>query len=353
VSISTLAQKGAKTRTDTYNVNYKYPPILNSFTQITRYRVNYPKALTYHQGMECDNIFSGNYQNNLKGKNIPAPNDVEYEINVICPGISNLEIRNVRQTPEPYVTGQPDLKGWQGDVTCVFPCVFEIYVHRNDSVVLLKQIKYFDYSYVHKIAFTKKVCEPSIADGQSYLFTSDFETNNYFKNPGIKKILEYQIARQVYGGVTDILHQLFAYREILKEYSYYAYIRPKGRSFDYSDIDSLTELYKTALKLNNEDNYSGCDSLIKIVTNGFIKLKNSSDERIDRNVKEILDYNLAWCMFWQGNFEETNKYIAAFAAYDHLVYGNYNALITPITYRIGIRNMREKLAKGIYSVINK
>ena len=312
LSAASMAQGTVRTSFSAADLSLNYTALIATFTKDSAYHLSYPKRLTYHVESECTyGIFLNNNTFRLSGKNLPSANDGNVDIQVSSPGISNVELSNVRQE----LTNKNDpasSKGWLGNLTFQFP--FIINISRNGQ--LIKSITYYSNTYQAKMSFNKELVDPSLAYSPNKLFASSDEINNSFKSIATKKIIEATFATQTYNKISEMLFMLYGTYSFKGMSAYYGVVRPRGRKFDYSDFDASNEAYKAAIKLHNVNDFVGRDSLMKVAKEGYTKMLNSGDKKIDINVKDMLLHNLAWCSYYLNEKEDFNKYLAAYSTTD-------------------------------------
>ena len=347
-SILSQAQSGAKTTISSLNINYKYPAIIHPFTKDSSYHYNYPAGLTYHTAAETNNyIFTGGSVFNLKGRMLPGVKENNINITVSSPGISNIEMSNAHQLAIDNGTNHPDLKGWQANLTFNFP--FVITISRKGE--LLKEITIYSKSFKRSFLLENTMTNSQTSSVPTVGFNSAMEMENFFKSMVGKKAIEAKIAGETYYKIQELVYHLFGAREDRKEYGFYGSIKTKGREFNYNDIDSLNEQYKTAIKMNNSNNDVARDSLIHIAAEGYFKLLQSNDPKVDNNVKDILKYNLAWCHYFMGKNAEARTY---FNDYANSKLGKYEVeSVRFLSYRLDILDLRKTIAENSVIVIDK
>ena len=312
LSAASMAQGTVRTSFSTVDLSLNYTALIATFTKDSAYHLSYPKRLTYHVESECTyNIFLNNNSSRLSGKMLPPANDGNVDIQVLSPGISNIALTNVRQQ-RINVNDPTGTKGWLGDATFQFP--FVVNISRNGQ--LIKSITYYSSAYQANMPFTKDLVDPSLAYSPNRLFASADEVNNTFKNIATKKIIEATFATQAYNKISEMLFMLYGTYSFKGMSAYYGVVRPRGRKFDYSDLDASNEAYKAAIKLHDVNDFVGRDSLMKVAKEGYTKMLNSGDKKIDINVKDMLLHNLAWCSYYLNEKEDFNKYLAAYSTTD-------------------------------------
>jgi len=347
-SILSNAQSGAKTTISSLNINYKYPAIIHPFTKDSSYHYNYPAGLTYHTAAETNNyIFTGGSVFNLKGRNLPDVRENNINITVASSGITNLEISNVHQLAIDNGTNHPDLKGWRANLTFNFP--FVITISRKGE--LLKEITFYSNSFKRSFLLENTMANSQTSSVPTVGFGSAIEIESFFKSMVGKKAIEAKIAGETYYKIQELVFHLFGAREDRKEYGFYGSVKTKGREFNYNDIDSLNEQYKAAIKMNNTNNDVARDSLINTAAEGYLKLLQSNDPKVDNNVKDILKYNLAWCNYFKGNNAEARSYFNDYASSKVAKYEVESVRF--LSYRLDILDLRKTIAENRISVIDK
>jgi tetratricopeptide (TPR) repeat protein len=88
----------------------------------------------------------------------------------------------------------------------------------------------------------------------------------------------------------------------------YGLVKQKNRPYNYSDIDTAVMKYRTALDSMDKGNSEACTTICLSARSVLDQVLNSNEPRVDKNVQQILYYNLSHLNLLTQHFEEAWKY---------------------------------------------
>lgn len=302
-------------------INYDYvtrklilPPLLKQVTPDEKLVLKMPAALTYHSGsyMIETNILEEivAYRNLKAGLNWqkPASMQPDYICEVYAPGIKNL----TAQTPRNFSTklyGPNNtsrvVDGLLRDYTCNFPCKLTI---KNKAGQVIGVVDIAGENEVFTIPLHKDFLVDTIKYVNPFfseLALSDFESNN---KSSISRKMEEKIAKQIFQKLVEAISISFYSVRTMRDTYGYGLVKQKNRPYNYSDIDTAVMKYKIALDSMDKGNSEACTAICLSARSVLEQVLNSKEPRVDKNVQQILYYNLSHLNLLTQHFDEAWKY---------------------------------------------
>ncbi|HEX6431489.1 MAG TPA: hypothetical protein VF008_27550, partial [Niastella sp.] len=238
----------------------------------------------------------------------PASMQPDYVCEVSAPGIKNL----TAQTTHNFSTKlyEPNklprvVDGLIRDYTCNFPCKLTI---KNKAGQVIGVIDVAGENELFTIPLHKDFLEDSVRPVNPFfseLALSDFESGN---KTGISRKMEEIIAKQVFQKVVDAVNYSFYGIKTMRETYGYGLVKQKNRPYNYSDIDTAVMKYRTALDSMDKGNNETCTAICLSTRSVLEQVLSSNEPRVDKNVQQILYYNLSHLNLLTQHFEESWKY---------------------------------------------
>ncbi|OQP44525.1 hypothetical protein A4H97_09120 [Niastella yeongjuensis] len=312
--IKASAQQAVKIDYDYVTRKLILPPLLTPVTPAEKMELKLPKALTYHSGsyMIETNIMEEMYAyRNLKATanwQKPSSMPADYSCEVFAPGMLNLTPQKTRNFSTKLYDQTHTLKAVDGlvrDYTCNFPCKL-IIKNKAGQVISVFEIAGENEVFtlpLHKdfLVDTVRHIYPFFSD----LTLSDFESNNKSE---INRKMEEKIARQVFQKMIDVINYSFYGVKTMRETYGYGVVKQKKRPYDYNDIDTAVMKYKIALDSMDRGNSEACKTIASDARLVLEQILNSAAPRVDKNVQQILYYDLSHLNLLTQHFEEAWKY---------------------------------------------
>ena len=290
-----------------------FPALLKELTKEDKYSVVMPSRLTYY--FSEDEILRDIWNPFINFIEIKARIHMAkpvYRFEVISPGIKNIALQEVRW----YKTQVPDqnnisreVKGFVRDYNCNFPCKLVI---KNSEGQILNTVVISG----EEETFTSTLHRDFIQGSATVIpFSNQEEIGTLEANyaSAIRKKIEKSIAYQVFSRMSQSITYLYKNYNTYKLTYGYGFIKvKKGEQSQLPELDKTVADYKMALDSLSEGKNEICAQLClnnKIVME---RLLNSNDNKIDKNVKEILYYNLSHSNLLTANFEDAWKYYSLF-----------------------------------------
>lgn len=308
-SITAFAQKSVRVGFNSINKSIIFPAILKQLTNDDRYMFNIPSHLTYYYSSNeiINAIFSTTNAIGIKAKYNDAKPD--YVFDVQMNGIENITAAPNRWHRDNY----DGPKGFVKDITYNFPCSLIVKSIVGKEIKEIKKIEIFNkdaiFTATYEAGFYTGVFAPFAAQGS---LDSSFTLNRN----NIYKTIETRIARSAYGQICQALIYLFNEYNTSKMTYSYAGVKEKKRNFDFGDIDTATVHFKNALDLYFDGKQPEAKQLFTTLADGYEKLLNSKEPRVDNNVKDMLRFNLSCSNMFLGNFTKAWDYFNTAKMYD-------------------------------------
>jgi len=290
------------------------PPLLTPVTPAEKMEFKLPKALTYHSGtyMIETNILEElpGYRNLKATVNWQKPSGVQadYTCEISAPGIKNLTPKTPRNFSTKLYDQAHTLKAVDGlvrDYTCNFPCKLII---KNKAGQVMTVIEIAGENEELTIPLHKDFLVDTVRHIYPFfseLTLSEFESNNKSE---INRKMEEKIARQVFQRMTDAISYSFYGVKTMRETYGYGLVKQKKRPYDYNDIDTAVIKYKIALDSMDKGNSEACNTICTGARSVLEQVLNSKEPRVDKNVEQILYYDLSHLNLLTRHFEEAWKY---------------------------------------------
>ncbi len=312
--LNAAAQQPVKIDYDYVTRKLILPPLLKPATPAEKMEFKLPKALTYHSGtyMIETNILEElwAYRSLKASENWQKPSgtQADYTFEVIAPGIKNLTPQKIRNFSTRLYDVTHTLKAVDGlvrDYTCNFPCKLSI---KNKTGQVLSEIEIAGENEVFTLPLHKDFLVDTVR--HIYPFFSELPLNDYEANhkSEINRKMEEKIARQIFQKMIDAINYSFYGVKTMRETYGYGVVKQKKRPFDYNDIDTAVMKYKTALDSMGNGNNEACITLCSGARNVLEQILNSKEQRVDKNVEQILYYDLSHLNLLTQHFDEAWKY---------------------------------------------
>jgi hypothetical protein len=334
----TQAQKEVKVEINDIGVSYSYPALEVEFNKSITYKVMMPTALNYHRGMEVEGLFNP-YGLQLPGKYVLPKQEAAYTIQVTTMGLTAAETKGDRVW-EKKIPGQNPVTGYLRDYKVYFPCDVTIY----KGLEIVKKVQVFGKNTPINIVFDRGFIQPSLRtstnEGELFPFSSPAEIER-LDQATIFKMLERAASWQVYAQVKSVAEDLFVNNAKETDQAKIAAIKKKKREFVFDDIDAAVEKYKSAIALIKAGNKKDADTTLESVKKTLIDLVNTKEPRIDKNVVEVLQYDIAWTYFWLGDYNNTRLWLDLYKKGTLAHYDEYSYDV--LAYRLKRAAKRSKL----------
>jgi hypothetical protein len=302
-------------------INYDYvtrklilPPLVKPVTPNEKLVLKMPAALTHHSGSYMietnilEEILAYRIMKTALNWQKPASMQPDYICEITAPGIKNL----TPQTPRNFSTKLYELNkpprvvdGLVRDYTCNFPCKLTI---KNNAGQVIGVIEIAGENEVFTIPLHKDFLEDSIRPVIPFfseLALSDLESTN--KN-SISRKMEESVAMQVFEKMVKAINLSFYGIKTMRDIYGYGLVKQKNRPYNYSDIDTAVMKYRTALDSMDKGNSESCKAICLSARSVLDQVLNSNEPRVDKNVQQILYYNLSHLNLLTQHFEEAWKY---------------------------------------------
>lgn len=335
-----FAQKAAepvKVGTDIIKCSVRFAPLdfdMAARKETTAKNVRIPQ-LRYCYEPELPGLYSAAYH---RAPYKYQENEPEFEFRHTLGGLQKLEV--VTDIPTDMGTSPNFYKVYRRVFNLYFPHTLEIYQRLSGAT----EAKLVRRIVLNNGKVPKK--EEAYRTDQRAEFRSPAELDAIPMSAWYRKYELQSVTNAVSEAnyIFDILYK--PYRD--KPSSMIGYIKKRKRAYDFTDFDKAIEDYKLAMKTRlseTELTDRVSDSLINNSTLTFEKLLNLKEERIDANVKMMLQYDLAWCYFWKNDFEKSRTMLEL--ARPNLVKEDFAGALNYLESNLRMLEMRAKLKKEI------
>lgn len=312
--LNVSAQQPVKIDYDYVTRKLILPPLLTPVTPAEKMEFKLPKALSYHSGtymIETNILEEMVAYRNLKATanwQKPSSMQADYTCEISASGIKNLTPQKTRNFSTKLFDQTHTLKAVDGlvrDYTCNFPCKLII---KNKAGQVMSVIEIAGENEELTIPLHKDFLVDTVRHIYPFfseLTLSDFEANNKSE---INRKMEEKIARQVFQKMIDAVNYSFYGIKTMRETYGYGLVKQKKRPYDYNDIDTAVIKYKIALDSMDKGNSEACNTICSGVRSVLEQVLNSKEPRVDKNVEQILYYDLSHLNLLTQHFEEARKY---------------------------------------------
>jgi hypothetical protein len=290
-----------------------FPALLKELTKNDKYAVLMPTRLGYFFSQaEIEKEIWNPFLNFIE---IPAKIHLvkpDYRFEIVSPGIQNITLQDIRA----YRTSLPDqngnyqpVRGFVRDYACNFPLKLII---KNGQGQILNTVVISGVEEKHTITLHRDFIQGVAA---TVPFSSQEEIPTLEANyaTAIRKKMEKIVATQVFMRMSQSITYLYKNYNTYKQTYGYGFIKvKKGEQSQFPELDKVVNDYKMALDSMSEGNMVSCAQLCQNNKKIMEELLNSNDNRIDKNVKEVLYYNLSHSNLLTNHFEDAWKYYQLF-----------------------------------------
>lgn len=320
---------------DYINSKFSFSPVEGLFPENATFRYQYRIQTRYVYAPEIQPILNANYYH------FPAKykdnEQADYTFEIVYQLKNFMSDKDaVSDMPSSASMGAPRIKIYKRHYKVFYNGTFNIYKKNGTEHKLYRQIIINDGTQPENILLEKGL----ITKQYDSYFTSSQEID-YLSEGEVGRVFEAQTLGRCKLKVNHILDAL--YRPITyKESGILGNIKKKKRNFDFADFDLAYENYKLAMKSYIKDQNTQGDDLINTTTQSFENMLKSTEPRIDKNVKMILQMNLAWCYYWKKEYSMAYQLLTELEPYQTA--WNYGEeAIRNLRARLGEVNLRAKL----------
>lgn len=299
LNFAAFSQKGVKVDIKSVNKVVKFSPLIKELEKTDFYKFELPTRLNYHSAAEIKGFFP--YE--LIGIGIKAKyreDKATYIFEVQSPGISNIKELPARYYENTY----PLVRGYVKDIQYNFPCSLIVKHWDGKEIKVLRKIEIYSKDAVLTGVYDAGNSAP-FATQEALASSFALNKANFYK------ATERGAMRLAYYKFTLAIDYLFAEYNHGKTPVSIGFVKAKNREFDFTEIDSLTERYKQAVDIYYEGTNPQANELLTSVSSEYEKLLNSTEPKVDNNVKDIAKLNLAYCYTLLGNLSKARENIAS------------------------------------------
>ncbi|MCG2617750.1 hypothetical protein LZZ85_25840 [Terrimonas sp. NA20] len=318
LGLTAFAQKPTATDYDYSNKKVVLPAIIQNLTKDNRYAISVPRQLSYW-GRE-DEILTEIWNPiatvmELSAKLHQVKYDYKFEI--VASGMSDMRGQMARKIVT-ELTGTDNIKrearGFVRDFTCRFPCTLYI---RNEKDSLLQTIEIASKDEVftatmHRDFLMVENKPPYLKPENPYFSEKELMDAETMYHDALAKKIEQVVASKVLERARAAISHLFRDYNTYKQTYGWGFVKTKNRVNDYNDLDQAVARFRVALDSLEKGNFAFsrnvCDSLGVI----YAGVLQANEARVDKNVKEILYYNLSHVNLLSGHFAEAREYYKQF-----------------------------------------
>lgn len=316
ITFGTSAQKPANISYDYANKKIVFPAILPKLTKEDRYTVQLPGNLTYHSKSYVEQAWTNMFPVLPLFARLHTVK-FGYKFEIVATGMFGLQPQPARYIRTELLDTNKiprEVKGFVRDFTCHFPCTLLI---RDADTTVLHRIELAGRDDVFTFTLHRNFLRGDNPSGYSlpespYPTESDLnDIETVYSDLLAKKIESILIGRFLYQAVTALSY-LYKDNNIGKEIFGWGFVKTKNRQYDYADLDKGVLEYRAALDSMEDGNFAGSKAICEKLRATYTGLLQSGDARIDKNVKEILYYNLSHTSFLSGHYREAWDYYRLF-----------------------------------------
>jgi len=286
------------------------PALKKELTSKDNYSITYPSKLAYFSyspeiereiGYPFINLNA--QQNSLKAN---------YRFEVKTPGIQGITLREIKCL---NALDQTPCTGYVREYASTFPCT--LIVKNADGIVIdsviisgntdtLVTTLHRDFLSTDNRGASPKPIVPVSTAAQINMLESTYGTAIHKK---IEQIVSYQMFQKVAATITFLYKNYHNYRELFG----FGFIKTKrGATSPFPEIDYVVSNFKVALDSLGKGNWQSCRSMCEANKKVLEELLARNSEVMDKNVKEIIYYNLSHAYMLTNNFEAAWKYYDLF-----------------------------------------
>lgn len=294
-------------------------PIRQQLTKDNRYTLNMPQSLSYHRGeeeieREIWNPFTSFLPIQARLHQVKG----DYLFDILTTGLSGLNgqpARWYRTEVEDQNRVPREVKGYVRDFTCRFPCVLRV---RNrdgetlDSIVLAGKDEVFTVTMHRDFLLAANRPEAPKA-AMPYLSEKELSDAEMLYRDALAKKAEQMVAYKVFAERLWLaMNFLYNQYNTQKQDYGWGYVKPKNRKYDFTDLDNAIVQYRVALDSLEKGNRDACKAICSGLKATYMQMLNSNEERVDKNVKQILYYNLSYVSLLSWDYADAKRYYDLF-----------------------------------------
>jgi hypothetical protein len=290
-----------------------FPALLKELTKEDKYAVLMPAKLTYHFSQsEIEREIWNPFLNFIEIKAKLHLVKPDYQFQILSPGLQNITPQDVRafKTSLPDHNGiYRDVRGFVRDYSCNFPLKLVI---KNGQGQILHTISISGEKETHTVTLHRDFLQ-GVTSTIPFASQEEIPTLEANYASAIRKKMEKTIAVELFARMSQSITYLYKNYNTYKLTYGYGFIKSKkGEQSLLPELDKVVNDYKMALDSLSEDNIAGCSQLCQNNTMIMENLLNGNDSRVDKNVKEVLYYNLSHSCLLTNHFEDAWKYYLLF-----------------------------------------
>lgn len=312
------AQKPTSTDYDFSNKKVVLPAVVRNLTKEDRYAIQLPGHLSYYgRQEEILNEIWNPFTNFIEIGAKLHQAKYNYKFLIVAQGMTDMrgqgaryirtELRDANNVPK-------EANGYVRDFSCRFPCSLVI-MNAGDTVLYTIEIAskdevftttmHRDFLFAENKPYYPKPANPYFSEKE----LMDAET---MYHDAVAKKVEQMIAYKVFQRVSATITHLFKDYNTYKQTYGWGFVKTKNRVNDYTDLDQDVLQFKTALDSLENGNFSACKNLCESLASSYNGVLISGDARVDKNVKEILYYNLSHANMLAGHYKQAWDYYRLF-----------------------------------------
>ena len=323
IILNVSAQKLQSTSYSDVGKKKVFPALIKNLSKEDHYAFFLPSDLTYYHSI--DGINNDIWNSNTSTIEIKArihQIKFDYKMEILSTGVTAIEAHAARyiRVDKNDANGSPrEVKGFVRDYTCQFPCRLVI---KDAGGKVLYDIPVTTLNETFTVTMHPEFLNadnlPSYPKSPYPYSTEKELSDTEMMNKGLlSKKIEQMVAFKAFERATQMICFLFSDYNTYKQPYCFGYVKEKNREHDFSDLDKATNDYKLSLDLMDKGDVQGCKKITDTLITAYEMMLNTKSERIDKNIKSILYYNLSFANLLSNQIPKAQEYYKLYLQTDN------------------------------------